>query len=485
MGEEQKTLQLGDLVGGKYQLLKKIGEGGHGRVYRAVNVLIGREVAIKVLRPEIVRDETSRRRFFREAKTANLVRHPNVVDVLDVGDSDDGPWMVQELLRGESLHAVLVREGPLAASRAVELLLPAISALAVAHAKGIAHRDFKPDNVFLARDEQGGVTPKILDFGLSKPTVRFGVGRESDQITASGVIVGTPAYLSPERVRLESDGDIAGDVWAIGVVLYECVTGNLPFHTRNMHEMFARISRGQLVPIEDQSVELDETFTAIVDRCLRLAPRERYASAAELEEDLRAFVQHARGEDAPAAPMRAPRAAPAPVADELATGDDWPAHAPHDTVSDVALIHSQEVAPHELAPVKGPSSTVLHPTEIDRAEPPADRTRAPRAWMTAAAALVVLGGGLLWSTAGQRAQPARSAAARPPAVALAQDASPTVVALVDAGARPAALPGLVIADAAAPLHERVARSEPRAPRVTVDAAVAAPLHERVLLREHR
>lgn len=329
MNDRRKSLQVGDLVGGKYQLLKKIGEGGNGRVYRAINVLLGREVAIKVLQPELVGDETSKKRFFREAKTANRIRHPNVVDVLDVGDSDEGPWMVQELLVGESLSALLVRERSLSVDRTIELLLPALSALAAAHAQGIAHRDFKPENVFLVRGDGDVPTAKVLDFGLSKNTVRFGAVRESDNITATGAIIGTPAYLSPERARTESNGDVRGDVWAIGVVLYECASGKLPFAATNVRDMFVRICRGDVIPLEEAAPSVDSAFASIVMQCLAYEPDDRYASAAEVVEELRRYLDNARTED-----RSAQRAAPSPAtplrvepsADELlATGDAPPA----------------------------------------------------------------------------------------------------------------------------------------------------------------
>jgi serine/threonine-protein kinase len=260
-------------------------------VYRAINTLLGREVAIKVLKPELVGDEVAKKRFFREAKTANLVRHPNVVDVLDVGDSDEVPWMVQELLVGEPLSAVLSREGTLTVKHAIELLLPVLRALSVAHARGIAHRDFKPENVFLVHGEAGAITPKILDFGLSKSSIRFDGPRDSDRITGTGVVVGTPAYLAPERVLMESDGDVRGDVWAIGVVLYECTTGFLPFPARTVREMFIQIANGMATPIEDVFPEVDPSFATIVRRCLRKAPEQRYPSAAEIEEDIRRYLE--------------------------------------------------------------------------------------------------------------------------------------------------------------------------------------------------
>ncbi len=290
MTDIPRSLELGGLVGEKYRLLKKIGEGGHGRVYRAINVLLGREVAVKVLRPDMVQSETAKKRFFREARTANLVRHPNVVDVLDVGDSAEGPWMVQELLVGESLATLLSREHALTVDRALELLLPVLSALSIAHARGVAHRDFKPENVYLVREPDGTLTPKILDFGLSKPAIELAGAQGSDPITGAGVVVGTPAYLSPERVRGESEGDQLGDVWSIGVVLYECATGFLPFPAKKAKEMFAQVASRPPTPIVNVLPNIDPRFADIVMRCLRPARDERFASAGEVEEALRRLL---------------------------------------------------------------------------------------------------------------------------------------------------------------------------------------------------
>lgn len=370
MSDRPQSLQLGGLVGGKYRLLKKIGEGGHGRVYRAVNTLLGREVAIKVLKPEFVRDETAKKRFFREAKTANRIRHPNVVDVLDVGDSDEGPWMVQELLVGESLSALIAREGSLAIPKALELLMPALSALALAHSKGIAHRDFKPENVFLVRTEDGTIKPKILDFGLSKASIQFGSVRDSDRVTGTGVVVGTPAYLAPERVRMESEGDVAGDVWAIGVVLYECTTGFLPFPARTVREMFMQISSGAATPIEDVSPEIDEDFAKIVMRCLRKEPERRYPSAAEIEEDLRRYLDGKK----PDVTQRhaAVQAPPEPIERSSAPPSDVKVARSVDESAQVLAVTQSE---REPAPSVPPS---------DRQAPGAARVSEPRATSAAA-----------------------------------------------------------------------------------------------------
>jgi serine/threonine protein kinase len=300
VSDTPRSLELGGLVGEKYRLLKKIGEGGHGRVYRAINLLLGREVAVKVLRPDMVRSDTAKKRFFREARTANLVRHPNVVDVLDVGDSPEGPWMVQELLVGESLATLLARERILSVDRTLELLLPILSALATAHARGIAHRDFKPENVFLVRESDGTLTPKILDFGLSKPAIELSGPQSSEPITGTGVVVGTPAYLSPERVRMESEGDHLGDVWSIGVVLYECTTGFLPFPAKKAKDMFAQVANREPTPITDVRPQIDPAFAQIVMRCLRPPRGERFASAGEVEESIRRLLD----ERAPPDPNR-------------------------------------------------------------------------------------------------------------------------------------------------------------------------------------
>ena len=292
MSDRPLSLELGSIVGGKYRLLKCIGEGGHGRVYRAVNTLLGREVAVKVLRPELIQDDTAKKRFFREAKVANKIRHPNVVDVIDVGDSEIGPWMVQELLTGESFAIILQREKQLTIARTIEIMLPVMAAMSAAHTKGIAHRDFKPENIFLARDEPSGlVQPKILDFGLSKPSVTFGSIRDSDQVTGSGVVVGTPAYLAPERIRMESEGDLRGDIWSIGIVLYECVSGELPFAARNVREMFVQIGTSPPTPLEDMLPSVHPEYARIVGKCLRPDAEERYQTASEVEADVIALQQ--------------------------------------------------------------------------------------------------------------------------------------------------------------------------------------------------
>lgn len=291
MSDDRGGLNIGDTVGEKYRLVKLIGEGSHGRVYHAVNTLIDRDVAIKVLRPDLLGDESFKQRLFREARTASLVRHPNVVQVLDVGDSATGPWIAQELLSGEPLSEVLAREGALTTERTIELLLPVISALALAHSKGVAHRDFKPANVFITLAEGGARVPKLLDFGLSKSTLQFGSPQQRDSITSEGTIVGTPAYLAPERLRAECDGDAHGDVWSIGVVLFECTTGMLPYVATSQRELYLKISRGDVLSILELDANIDPRFVELVARCLSVAPSERFDNAGQLADKLRRILR--------------------------------------------------------------------------------------------------------------------------------------------------------------------------------------------------
>ena len=212
------------MLASKYLLEELIGSGGMGDVYRALNTVIGRAVAVKVLRAEHAENAQVVERFLREARAANLVRHPNVVDVLDVGNEPGrAPFIVQELLEGEDLAQLVERRGgKLPLAEVVDLLGPVIDAVAEAHARGVIHRDIKPENVFLSRSARG-LVPKLLDFGISKV-------RASDlRATEAGVMLGTPGYMPPEQVRGARDADPRSDVWALGVMLFELIAGRMPF----------------------------------------------------------------------------------------------------------------------------------------------------------------------------------------------------------------------------------------------------------------
>jgi serine/threonine-protein kinase len=210
------TTRVGDVVAQKYRIEELLGSGGMGHVYRAVNVRAGRAVAIKILRSEHITNSTVVDRFLREAMAANLVRHPNVVDVLDVDkDGDGAPFIVQELLNGVDLERYMRdRGGKLDLGEIEDLLLPIIDAIGEAHAQGVVHRDIKPENVFLASVGNRRV-PKLLDFGISKIRAAANV-----KTTDVGMMMGTPAYMAPEYVQGASrEADPRTDIWALGIML--------------------------------------------------------------------------------------------------------------------------------------------------------------------------------------------------------------------------------------------------------------------------
>jgi serine/threonine-protein kinase len=197
-----------------------------GDVYRAEHQLAGRTVAMKLLRRELAEDEDLTRRFFQEAQAANRIRHPNIVDVLDAGFSEHGPYVAMECLEGTSVSTALARVGRFETEGAVAVVLPVLSALDAAHKAGIVHRDMKPENVFLAL-RTGEVQVKILDFGIAK-VESTSLGGSSPR-TSTGVVFGTPDYLSPEQATGETQIDGRSDVFSVGIVLFELLTGRRPF----------------------------------------------------------------------------------------------------------------------------------------------------------------------------------------------------------------------------------------------------------------
>src|SRR5688500_16603867 len=231
----------GDLVAGKYRLERKLGEGGMGSVWSAHHDQLDTAVAIKLIRGEANRKDMGVR-LVQEARAAAKLGHPAIVRVFDVGQTDQGdPFIVMELLEGESLHDRLVRDHRLSATEAAQILLPIADALRTAHAKGIVHRDIKPDNVFLSSDtassDSASLQPKLVDFGIAKlqqPEV-------SSQLTQKGVILGSPDYMSPEQARGEDDIDHRADIWSFSILFFEVVSGQPPFEGQNYNALLREI----------------------------------------------------------------------------------------------------------------------------------------------------------------------------------------------------------------------------------------------------
>jgi eukaryotic-like serine/threonine-protein kinase len=255
-----------------------------GAVWLARHTLTKRAVAIKFLKAPASPDLMQR--FVREAQAANAVRHPNVVQVHDVFSLDNGlPAMVMDLFEGETLASKLAR-GPLSLLELGQIMAPVVSALVAIHGAGIVHRDFKPDNIFIAQLPDGSVKPMILDFGICKLDPRSGALGESDVSTTAGRIVGTPCYMAPEQVRGAVDVDARVDIWALGVMLYECATGAPPWDGDSMAQIIAAITSHPVPRIEATAPHLPADVARVINRML---VRDRETRLSDLGEVLAAL----------------------------------------------------------------------------------------------------------------------------------------------------------------------------------------------------
>ncbi|NUO52554.1 MAG: serine/threonine protein kinase, partial [Polyangiaceae bacterium] len=230
-----------------------LGSGASGSVWAAKNELIDRDVALKVMRPDVAEDAVALQRFFNEAKASGRVRSSSIVEILDLGQAEDGsPFLVFELLDGEGLDAKLAREGMIEPEAACEIFISVAKALDLAHSQGIIHRDLKPANIFLHRDPEGNMIAKILDFGISK----IFETNNNFTLTRTGTVVGSPAYMAPEQASGREDLDGRADVWSLGVVMYEALSGTLPHEAPNYNALMVRILTQDVDPMLTRKPDL-------------------------------------------------------------------------------------------------------------------------------------------------------------------------------------------------------------------------------------
>jgi eukaryotic-like serine/threonine-protein kinase len=273
----------GLLVDNKYRLAERIGGGGMGDVFRAEHVLAGRAVAIKFLHPELADNSELSHRFFQEAQAVNRIRHPNIVDVIDAGVGELGPYIVMEHLDGESLGMGLARFGRLDMDAAVGVAIPVLEALDAAHRAGIIHRDLKPENIFIAFDPgRGSAVVRLLDFGIAKILDSDGPSPR----TRTGVVFGTPDYLSPEQATGDSPLDGRSDIFAVGVLLYEVLTGTRPFRAPTAVATAFRVVHAEVPTIASAGVTVDPRLEAIVQRCMQKDPAKRFPTAGDVVREL-------------------------------------------------------------------------------------------------------------------------------------------------------------------------------------------------------
>jgi serine/threonine-protein kinase len=285
---DTEALAPGTLLG-KFRIIRQLGSGGMGAVYEAAHTTIGRAVAIKVMNSALASESRAEERFLREAAAVSTLQHPNVVTVTDYGTEGGISYLVMELLRGEDLDA-LVKRAPhgLEPATVADVMLAVAAGVFAAHQAGIIHRDLKPQNIFLARTPLDEMVPKVVDFGISKR-----VDETSSSLTSKGAVIGTMHYLSPEQV-LGKEVDARSDQYALGVILYECLTGRRPHEGETMFAIMRSIGEGALIRPRVRRPELPEALETIILRAMSLRPRDRFPSVYELGGALLPFASPKR-----------------------------------------------------------------------------------------------------------------------------------------------------------------------------------------------
>ena len=272
-------MEPSEVLSGRYRVGRLLGAGGMADVHEGEDLRLQRPVALKILRPELGHDLDVRRRFEAEARWAANLSHPNIVAVYDVGEDAEQAYLVMELLPGRTL-ADRIRTGPLPEPEAVGVIRQVLAALASAHAAGVLHRDIKPANILLATDG----TAKVVDFGIAKALDPQ--GGPTDQ-TAVNLVVGTPSYVAPERMQGEP-ASVASDLWAVGAVLYEALTGDRPFTGDNPVAVALAAQQARMVPVRERRPDLTPATASVVERALRPEPSARFASASAMSDALEA-----------------------------------------------------------------------------------------------------------------------------------------------------------------------------------------------------
>ncbi len=283
---ETRTL-TGTVLGGRYRVGDRLGEGGMGAVYEALQEGLDRKVALKVLHPHLAADAELRGRFKREAHVVAMLGHPNVVQISDFQTNpNEPPFLVMERLRGENLRDVLKKTPQLAPQRVAYIAMQVLSALEAAHRANVVHRDIKPDNIFLERTSVQADIVKVLDFGVAK---LLGAEDSSGKLTRAGLVVGTLAYMSPEQASGDPvDG--RADLYALGAVMYVALAGRKPFEGTSTATLLQAIMTQAPVPIAAIRQDVDIALSNIIDRALAKRPTDRFASAAEMAKAMSRFA---------------------------------------------------------------------------------------------------------------------------------------------------------------------------------------------------
>jgi serine/threonine protein kinase len=270
--------RVGTTIAGRYVIEEVIGEGGMATVYRARHKLVDRPCAVKIMNPGLSRDPVVRERFRREAKAAQKLAHPNIIEIFDQGDTDDGTsYIVMEVLEGEALSQTLAR-GPLSPARALPIMIQIARALARAHDFEVIHRDLKPDNIFLCRRSDGTDLVKLLDFGIARSL-------HDVRLTGQGEVFGTPHYMAPERIT-SIDAGAPSDLYAVGIIFFEMLTGQLPFEAHDIPSFFLKHLKEPAPPVRKFAPDAPAALEALILSLMAKDPRERPVDAHRMHNDL-------------------------------------------------------------------------------------------------------------------------------------------------------------------------------------------------------
>ena len=446
--------KVGDVVSGKYRIERMLAEGGMGVIYEATHLQLDEKVAIKFLRTEFTGPQAGELagRFLREARASAKIKSEHVVRVHDVGATDAAaPYIVMEFLTGKDLDQIVSHHGVLPIQQAVDYVLQACEALAEAHNIGIVHRDLKPANLFLTHRADGSACVKVLDFGISK--FKDATGNTPDLgMTKTHAVMGSPRYMSPEQMRSSRDVDARADIWAIGIILYELLGGEVPFNGESMPQICAAILEETPKNLRALRPEISAELEATVSKCLAKKPDARFANVALLAQALSAWgTANARASaDRIARVLR--------VSNADVTADT----APRDfTVpfSKSPALQSSPSSPGRSAPelgtVSGASATAVAWTGVDQGSPETKRRRR-RTLVVGVALAAIAGFGAVFfvahhgSTRASAAPQALSAPLSPPVIPDTTSATPPATSTAAASATPPAPPQPAVTQTSSP-----------------------------------